>query len=271
MTDETHPTAEPAAQPDETPAAKRASKRPQYGEMAPEGWVSPVTGREEPSADAQADADAPTAARSTRDTPSATPTAQAQVSPKLDGVPHNLGVNKNAPAKAAQAAAAQDADGSAETAASASTPMSAEKASKTQAKPGTKIPPRRDRIFTIILLAFGALGALNLGDAFMQLPQSAAQLYAIYDIGTFTAPDWLSIVSTIGWISMLSIWAVSLILSIQLIQRRKLSFYVPLSGAVLSFIVLIIIMSIVVVNGMPELMTYVQTNGLNLDRLQELQ
>lgn len=262
MTDETNSAEKPTVE----PAAKPAPKRPQYGEMAPEGWVNPVTG--EPAVAAEAAAEATTVLSSASGpTSTATPTSKSDTS-SLSGVPHNLGVSTHAPAKTASSHHGQP---PAQNSSNADAPAAEVTTSQPEKTRGAKQPPRRDRIFTIILLAFGALGALNLGDAFMQLSQSAAQLYALYDIGTFTAPEWLGTASTIGWISMLSIWAVSLILSIQLIQRGKLSFYIPLAGAVLSFIVLIVIMSIVVVNGMPELMTYVQTNGFNLDKLQELQ
>lgn len=234
----------------EQPQKPAAPSRPQYGEMAPEGWVSPVTG-------------APVAGDSV-----APETSKATAARSLDGVPHNLGVNTHAPAKAPAKAPSAEPQPAANVDGSAPVTPAQTPATPSQA---TKPTAARDRVATIVLLAFGAFGALNLADAFMQLPQSAAQLYALYDLGSFTAPEWLSTVSTVGWIAMLAIWAISLILSIQLMQRGKLSFYVPLSAAALAFIVMSVIMAIVVMNAMPELVTYVQTNGLNLEKLQELQ
>lgn len=255
--------------PGEKPAQKPAAKKPLYGEMAPEGWVSPVTG--EPVA-SDSTSSAPRAANSTPTGQSATSSSRT-----LDGVPHNLGVNKDAPSKVAKTTAAA-ASAPAAAPAPAAQPASMPVAEPTEVSDGAtpqaarpKPATRRDRFATIALLALGAFGALNLGDVFMQLSQSTAQLYALYDLGSFTPPEWLGTASTIGWVSMLSIWAITLILSIQFMQRGKLSFYIPLIGAAVSFIVLIVIMSIIVVNGMPELMTYLQTNGIDLEKLQELQ
>lgn len=251
----------PGEKPAQKPAQKPAAKKPLYGEMAPEGWVSPVTGEPVNTDSAESASRPANSAPSGQSAPSHSGT--------LDGVPHNLGVNKDAPSKAAKTA---DTDTAAPATASErfaepTAPSESPTGKTARAKPVA----RRDRFATIALLALGAFGALNLGDAFMQLSQSTAQLYALYDLGSFTAPDWLGTASTIGWVSMLSIWAITLIMSIQFMQRGKLSFYIPLIGAAVSFIVLIVIMSIIVVNGMPELMTYVQTNGINLDKFQELQ
>ena len=201
-------------------------KRPQYGELAPEGWVSPVTG--EPVTPESA-----LGAPATQTT-SPTPT-------KLNGVPHNLGVKTEgdgaASTGAAQTSTAQDSTGN-----PPAVPAAAASASE-------KPQPRRDRVVTILLIVFGAFGAYNLSDSFLHLSELGAQVYEMYDAGTFAAPEWLGTVSTIAVITTLSLWTLSTIVSIQLMQRGKLSFYVPLIAAALAWIM----MTVILYMAMPEL------------------
>lgn len=242
-----------ASAPAVTPPAHTRPK-PEYGEYAPEGWVNPVLQAEQ-----------------------AQSSGGAGSTPKqLDGVPHNLGV---------QAAGGQQttADSSSTPSATPAESASDEKPKRSffsvkgsqnasgQSTPGqtTSARPARpaDRIITIALLAIGAYGALNIADAMINLRQVFAQLYAIYDLGSFNPPEWFAVLSSIGGILQLSLWAVTLLLSIQFMRRGRLAFYLPLVAAVLSFIVAIVVMSIAL-GAAPELMTYLSTNGFNLEDLQ---
>lgn len=247
---------------DKQPESAKA-QRPQYGEMAPEGWVSPVTGEPAPAA-----TEATSTVAGTTATAQATPVNAGARSAGL-GVPHNLGVNKAAPAKSAagqaaatQGAASQDAE-----------PNSSQSDALPAQAGATQIPRANkttDRIATILLLAAGAMGSLNLAEAFMNLDKTFAQIYSLYDLGTFNAPEWFGTLGTVGWISVLAVYALTLIISVQFMQRGKLAFWVPLAGAALSFIVVTILMMFAV-GSAPELINYMQTNGLNLEKLQELQ
>jgi len=233
-----------------TPPAERRPK-PEFGEYAPEGWVNPVLQAE------QAHTPADTNAKS------ATPK-------QLDGVPHNLGVNASATATP-QANETVDASDAAEKPkrslfGSKDAQTSAAAGLANQAKPAQQARPA-DRVITIALLAIGAYGALNVADAMINLRQVFAQLYAIYDLGAFTPPEWFAVLSSIGGIAQLSLWAVTLLLSIQFMRRGRLAFYLPLAAGVLSFILAIVVMSIAL-GAAPELMTYLSSNGFNLEDLQ---
>ena len=244
--------------------------RPQYGEMAPEGWVSPVTGEPTPAATAS---EAPAV---TRPEAAAGTTATAQTAPENAGersarlgVPHNLGVNKAAPAKSAAGLSAATQSAANQNVA----PISNQSETPPAQAGATQIPRANkttDRIATILLLAAGAMGALNLAEAFMNLDKTFAQIYDLYDLGTFNAPEWFGVLGTVGWISVLAVYALTLIISVQFMQRGRLAFWVPLAGATLSFILVTILMMIAV-SSAPELIEYMQTNGLNLEKLQELQ
>lgn len=221
--------------------------KPEFGEYAPEGWVNPVT-----QAADQASA--------------ASPSGSAK---RLDGVPHNLGVNASAPRSAAPAESAGTPStdnqpkrslfgGSARAGTSAST--AAPSGTAASARPA-------DRIITIALLAIGAYGALSVADAMINLQQVFAQLYASFGLGAFTPPDWFAVLSSVGGIVQLSLWAVTLLMSIQFMRRGRLAFYLPLVAGAVSFLVAIVIMSIAL-GAAPELMTYLSTNGFTLEDLQ---
>lgn len=235
--------------------------RPQYGEMAPEGWVSPVTGESAPAATESTSAAAGATAQ--------TAPVNAGASSAGLGIPHNLGVNKAAPAKSAAGLSAATQSAANQNVA----PISNQSETPPAQAGATQIPRANkttDRIATILLLAAGAMGALNLAEAFMNLDKTFAQIYDLYDLGTFDAPEWFGVLGTVGWISVLAVYALTLIISVQFMQRGRLAFWVPLAGATLSFILVTILMMIAV-SSAPELIEYMQTNGLNLEKLQELQ
>lgn len=231
------PTAEPPSN-----APSNTPRKPEFGELAPEGWVNPITG--EPATPPAPSAPAETG----------TPAAH------LAGVPHNLGKGVS-----------RKSDGTATVAtppAAPSAPTAPASATDSSAIPSANI--RIDRIATILLLAAGAIGSLNMADSFMQLPALFAQLYALFELGAFIAPAWFAIVSTIGWVSQLLVWALTLLLSVQRIRRQKIAFFVPLAGAALAAIIAFVLMAITL-TGSPELLTYLSTNGFSLEQLQELQ
>lgn len=242
-----------ASTPAVTPLADSRPK-PEYGEYAPEGWVNPVLQAETASSSGG---------------PGATPK-------QLDGVPHNLGVKttggqQNAPAASATSPATPSESAPDEKPKRSLFGMKGSQNASGQTTAGqtASTQPARpaDRIITIALLAIGAYGALNIADAMINLRQVFAQLYAIYDLGSFNPPEWFAVLSSIGGILQLSLWAVTLLLSIQFMRRGRLAFYLPLVAAVLSFIVAIVVMSIAL-GAAPELMTYLSTNGFNLEDLQ---
>lgn len=221
--------------------------KPEYGEYAPEGWVSPVTGEPvAPSPSTEPAAPTESVAGQTQLAHTQSTGKSTASSGRLDGVPHNLGVSKATQAQ--------------------------ETASETPQHPKPNSVSARmnrpaDRIATVMLLAFGAYGALNSASAFMNLQQVFEQIFAVYDLGTFTAPEWFGALSTIGWISQLAVWAITLILSIQLMRRKRMAFYIPLVGAVIAFLITLVLMMIAL-SAAPELVTYVSEHGFDLKDFQ---
>ena len=111
---------------------------------------------------------------------------------------------------------------------------------------GPEAPRKRtgDRITTAILLAVGAIANFFFAQMFFALEPTFAQLFEMYGLGELTAPAAIGALSTVGAITMLSLWALALVGSLLLIRAGKPSWYVPVIAAVLSVIALFIILGL---------------------------
>lgn len=251
------------------PPAPTQRPRPAYGEYAPEGWswqppaeAGGEVSVQDPAAASAAPAEVP-APQYGANTPGVPAAAQAGAQPRpgsptipatVAGVPHNLGVGQQR----------------------AGTPQhfAAEKGAPTVVQPGQAVPPQEsglpqksrggDRVVTILLLAVAAIGALQFAAGFMTLPQSFAIVADAFKMTDWTAPASLSTIGSVGTIVMLALFAVTLILSVQRMRRRKLAFFIPLIGGVVAFIAMFIIISIAMTQT-PELF-----GDMTPERLQQL-
>lgn len=234
-------------------------ERPQYGEYAPRDENQP-------------------AVAASPQTPAGTPT-------QLSGVPHNLGVAQEgapaaptAPSYPAQHTPQQPPQHEAPTL-YGQQPPHAPPADAPQQRSAVPVaapydaqqPPkqagssqRTDRIITIVLLVLGAFGAMNMG---MAAKNMSSQLYMLADLSglpDLVLPASVKTFETVGALIILSIYALSLLLSISRLRAKKITFWVPLVAAVVAFIALTIIMGMALMN-VPELM-----NSINQDTLDNL-
>jgi hypothetical protein len=106
-----------------------------------------------------------------------------------------------------------------------------------QAQDGARRGPTWDRILTIALLTLGAFGAWDSARSMQQLGQQVQAAYTMLGIGDFTAPEWLPALSVAGIVVQLSLYAVILGLAILRLRARRIAFWIPLAGGVLSVIV----------------------------------
>ncbi|MFK4728049.1 DUF6264 family protein [Agromyces mediolanus] len=111
-----------------------------------------------------------------------------------------------------------------------------------------KRAPGWDRILTIGLLAFGAFGAWNSAASLQEIPRQMQLSYDMMGVGTFTPPEWLPTLSLIGTIVQLALYAVVLGLSVLRLRAGRLAFWIPLAGGAASFIVTLVLLSIVMLN-----------------------
>ncbi len=102
-----------------------------------------------------------------------------------------------------------------------------------------KAPPYWNRPVTFILLIIGLLGALQSVGFLTELPQTIQSLHAYERLGTYKAAPPVGTIILIGEIVQLVIWAVSFVISLTLVARRRLSFYVPLLAGVAGAVVLV--------------------------------
>jgi NADH:ubiquinone oxidoreductase subunit 6 (subunit J) len=121
------------------------------------------------------------------------------------------------------------------------------------AQAGTAPKRGADRIISILLLALGAIGALNLGLSSMQMPSQMALGAEMFGLSDFVVPSSVSTIGTVGAIIILSLFAVTLIYSIQRLRARKLTFWVPLTAGVISFIVMLAL-TLIAFSQAPELL-----------------
>lgn len=218
--------------------------RPQFGELAPEGWTwTPEGGTD---ASAQTDAAAPPAEPVETAAP-ATPAARPTVGP-IPGVPHNLGAGGSTPAP--PAAAAGRASGDPEpyratppnaAAPNTSAPKTSAQRTVTPAPGAPAAAPRAaraggDRIATIVLVAIGALGALYFAASIYQLPNSLAMAGSMLGRDDVVVPASVTALANVGAIVVLALYAVTLIYSLQRLRARKLTFWVPLAAGAVALI-----------------------------------
>ncbi|WP_395242589.1 DUF6264 family protein [Agromyces sp. MMS24-K17] len=130
------------------------------------------------------------------------------------------------------------------------------------AEAGAEAAPARperpvDRIATIGLLAFGAFGAWNTATSYQLLPQSFQVVYEQQGVGDFVAPEWLPTLTTVGIIVQLALYAAVLGWSVLRIRRRKVAFWVPIAGGLLSVVLTLVLCGIVFFND-PTFLAYVE-------------
>ncbi|WP_125098960.1 DUF6264 family protein [Leucobacter chromiireducens] len=256
---------QPDAQHAPAPHAQARPAQPAYGEYAPEGWEWKPEGAD---------------------------TAPQPDAPRTLGVPHNLG----APAASATPGAAAPGTGSASQAPTAPSNVGAPGAQQpgeqqpgnpqayraaapqpgpVYGMPGPDRPRTGDRVITIILLVFGAFGALSVARSFFGLETQISLMGTLIGIEEPRVASWVGTLGTVSALVVLLVWALNLLFSIQRMRARKLAFWVPLVAAVIAFVIVMVV-PMVAMGGAPEIMQQIEAdpNGSlskMLESLQELQ
>jgi hypothetical protein len=186
--------------PDERP-------RPQYGELAPPGWVwKPPedvdrldTARPNPTVDDDDD----TMQTSTPDTPRA-PYRQA---PPPTTSPY--------PGAAPGAA------------------------------PGRAPAPRWNFTLTILLIAFGFFGMSYSVGILQAFPTSMQLLHTTQGLGDFTPEPVVGTLITAGTVTMTGLWALSTGLAVWQLVRRRMAFWIPLATGVVAVAALFVFLAVI--------------------------
>ena len=138
---------------------------------------------------------------------------------------------------------------------SAPEPIAAEAAAPAQR-------PRRtwDLVLTTTLLLFGVLDVVSFSVRAGALGTGLAQSFDQMGLGEFTS--YAAADAASAWIipARAAVLAATVLVSLLLIARRRLSFWVPLVGAVIAMIVLVVGLSSVI-SGDPAFLESVATRG----------
>ena len=108
-----------------------------------------------------------------------------------------------------------------------------------------KAPPAWDRPVTATLLVLGLLGTFLTIATLLPLPEAMQMLYTQADLGTYSPADSVAAIITAGSIGTVVIWLATAVASILLMRRGRRAFYVPIIGAVVSFVLLVAAMAVV--------------------------
>lgn len=262
--DATGPTEPTSAQQPAQPAQPAPARpaQPAYGEYAPEGWEWKPEGTAADTADAGSRGGVPAAPA---------------------GVPHNLGApaRDGAPVSRPRPAAdTQQGAGEPYRAAAPQQPQASQASQQPQAPqqqngqlppayrtPGTPTPRLGDRVVTIVLLAFGAFGALNVAASFFGLESQIRLTASMIGLDDATVAGWVGPLGIVSGLLVLLLFALTLIFSIQRMRQHKLTFWVPLAAGAIAFVLMIVI-PMIALSGAPEIMEQLQNDPTgSLDKM----
>lgn len=119
------------------------------------------------------------------------------------------------------------------------------------------VQPRRwDRILSIALLAFGLYNVITGVVQFRDLGAMLNQVYEVQGVGSYTETALTGALSTVIVVSQVVIYLVTLFVTMSLLRRGRLAFWVPLVGGALAG--LIVTVSLLVLMGSdPTFIAYV--------------
>ena len=259
------------------PAVPARPAQPEYGEYAPEGWVwTPPEGTEAAVAETGGSGAAGSVAAS----------AQRSASARPSGVPHNLGApgqqqapqqgnQQHAPQQGSQQHAPQQGGQQAAPGSDQSYRAAAAQPGPVYGAPRSASPRTGDRVVTIMLLVFGAFGALSVARSFFALESQISLMGTLIGMDSPKVESWVGTLGVASALAVLLVYALNLILSIQRMRARKITFWVPLVAAVIAFVILLVV-PMIAMGGAPEIMQQIEAdpNGAlskMLDSLQEMQ
>ena len=197
---------DPEKAPDERP-------RPQFGELAPPGWVW------KPPQDAdRLDTTHHSPAASEVEQP---PAAPPQPGPygQHDGRPHDVPPHDGAPHGYGR-------------------PYPSSPQLRADA-------PRWNVTTTIVLLVVGFFGMSYTIGTLQSLPATMQLLHSSLNLGKYVQDPSVAPLITAGTIAMAGIWAIGLGLSVWLLVQKRLAFYVPLVAGIVAFITLFVILGLI--------------------------
>ena len=124
----------------------------------------------------------------------------------------------------------------------------------------TSAAPRRwDLVLSVGLLAYGLLNIIAGFVQFSDLGQLINEIYAAQGIGKFTPTSLSSSLGIVVNLANVVLWISALLITVRLLRRGKLAFYVPLIGGALASIVAAVCMVVLLLSD-PAFAAYVSSH-----------
>jgi len=117
-------------------------------------------------------------------------------------------------------------------------------------------PWRWDRILSILLLAYGLYSVITGVYQFRDLSGLLDQIYQLEGVGTFTPTALSAALGIVIVVSQIVIYIATLLITMTLLRRRRLSFWVPLVGGALAGLVVTVCL-LVLMGSDPAFIAYV--------------
>lgn len=126
---------------------------------------------------------------------------------------------------------------------------------------GRRLPPAWDRPTTIVLLIIGLFGVFFAVQTQSGLPQAIATIYEQQGLGGYTPAASVAGIIVAGQVIQLGLYAVAVGVSVLLLLRRRLAFWVPLTVGLIALLALFGIVLAVLLSD-PTLVNRMQTTGI---------
>lgn len=122
--------------------------------------------------------------------------------------------------------------------------------------PRTRPPRTWDRSLTWVLLALGLLSLATSSGSYLNMVPAMQAAYQELGIGHFGAADIARPAGVALVVVQTAIWVAAVLLATRSLRRGRISFWIPLVGAVVSYIALVAVLLIVVLND-PAFVAYI--------------
>lgn len=105
-----------------------------------------------------------------------------------------------------------------------------------------------DRFATLLLLALGLVYLVGGSPSYLALPATLDTVYQQWGIGSYAATGFASAIGIVVVVSQAVIWVVIAVIAIRRLRSSRSSWWVPVVGAVATFVVTVILMAIVIMS-----------------------
>lgn len=112
-----------------------------------------------------------------------------------------------------------------------------------------------ERLATIFLLALGLVYLVSGAPSYLALPATLDAVYEQWGIGSYAATGFASAIGIAVVVSQALVWLAIAFIAVRRLRKGRSSWWVPIAGAVVTFVVTVILMAVVIMSD-PAFTTY---------------